>query len=177
MESQPKLRTLFSREELEAAVNRLAAEISRDYGGKCPLLIGVLKGSFIFMADLVRHLDFPLEVDFIALSSYGKENHSSGKVEVVQPLQAAIEGREVLVVEDIVDTGLTTAFLLDYLRQKNPASLKVCALIDKPSQRRVPVGIDYLGLTAPDKFLVGYGLDLNQRFRNLPEVCFIEEGG
>ncbi|HEY82096.1 MAG TPA: hypoxanthine phosphoribosyltransferase [Dehalococcoidia bacterium] len=176
MESQPKLRTLFSREELEAAVSRLAAEISRDYRDKCPLLIGVLKGSFIFMADLVRRLDFPLEVDFIALSSYGKDSHTSGKVEVVQDLQAVIEGREVLVVEDIVDTGLTTAFLLDYLRKKNPASIKVCALTDKPSQRQVPISIDYLGLTAPNKFLVGYGLDLNQKFRNLPEICFIEDG-
>jgi len=176
MESQPKLRTLFSRQEIEAAVGRLAAEISQDYHDKYPLLIGVLKGSFIFMADLVRRLDFLLEVDFIGLSSYGGDTHTSGKVRVVQDLQSVIEGREVLVVEDIVDTGLTTTFLLDYLREKKPASLKVCALTDKPSQRLVPVSIDYLGLTAPNKFLVGYGLDLNQKFRNLPEICFIEDG-
>jgi hypoxanthine phosphoribosyltransferase len=175
MKSQPRLRVLLSRQEIQAAVSRLAAEISRDYHDKCPLLIGVLKGCFMFLADLVRHLDFPLEVDFIGLSSYGGDRQTSGKVKVVQDLQSLIEGREVLVVEDIVDTGLTTAFLLDYLRERKPASVKLCALTDKPARRRVPVTIDYLGFTVPDKFLVGYGLDLNGRFRNLPDICFIED--
>jgi len=175
MNSQPKLRILFSRQEIEAAVSRLAAEIRQDYHDKCPLLIGILKGSFMFLADLIRHLDFPLEVDFIGLSSYGKGEQTSGKIKLVKPLGSSVKGREVLVIEDIVDTGLTTAFCLDYLQQRKPASLKLCVLTDKPSRRRVPVTIDYLGFTAPNKFLVGYGLDMNQKFRNLPDICFIEE--
>jgi len=175
MDFQPKLRVLFSRQEIEATVSRLAAEISQDYHDKYPLLISILKGSFMFLADLVRHLDFPLEVDFIGLASYGRGEQTSGKVKLVKPLGSCIKGREVLVIEDIVDTGLTTAFCLDYLRNKKPASLKVCALTDKPSRRQVPVTIDYLGFTAPNKFLVGYGLDLDQKFRNLPDICFIED--
>ena len=176
MGSQPKLQILFNRQEIEATVSRLAAEISQDYRDKYPLLIGILKGSFMFMADLIRHLDFPLEVDFIGLSSYGGDRQTSGKVKVLKGLQSPVKGREVLVIEDIIDTGLTTAFCLDYLRQKKPASLKLCALTDKPSRRQIPVTIDYLGFTAPNKFLVGYGLDLNQKFRNLPDICFIEDG-
>ena len=176
MDSQPKLHILFNRQEIEATVSRLAAEISQDYHDKYPLLIGILKGSFMFMADLIRHLDFPLEVDFIGLSSYGKGRQTLGRIKVVQGLQSPIKGREVLVIEDIIDTGLTTAFTLDYLRQKKPASLKLCALTDKPARRQVPVMIDYLGLTVPNKFLVGYGLDLNQKFRNLPDICLIEDG-
>ena len=172
---QPKPRVLFRRQEIEAAVRRLAAEISKDYRGKNPLLIGILKGSFMFLADLVRLLDFPLEVEFIQLSSYGRGKESSGKIEVVQDLITPIKDRHVLVVEDIVDTGLTTSFILGYLRKKKPASLKLCALTDKPSRRQAPVIIDYLGFTVPDKFLVGYGLDLDQKFRNLPDICVLEE--
>lgn len=174
MDSQPKLRVLFHRQEIATAVCRLAGEISRDYHDKYPLLIGILKGSFMFLADLVRHLDFPLEIDFVGLSSYGKGTRSSGKVKVGRDICAPIKGREILVVEDIVDTGITTAFILDYLGKKKPASLKLCALTDKPARRQVPVTIDYLGFTAPNKFLVGYGLDLNQKFRNLPDICFFE---
>jgi len=176
MGSQPKLQILFNRQEIAATVSRLAAEISQDYHDKYPLLIGILKGSFMFMADLLRHLDFPLEVDFIGLASYGVGRQTSGKVKVLKGLQSPVKGREVLVIEDIIDTGLTTAFCLDYLRQKKPASLKLCALTDKPSRQQVPVTIDYLGFTVPNKFLVGYGLDLNQKFRNLPDICFIEDG-
>ncbi len=175
MRPQNQLHILFSRREIAATVSRLASEIRQDYHEKYPLLIGILKGSFMFLADLIRHLDFPLEVDFIGLASYGKGTQTSGKIKVVQRLQSPIEGREVLVIEDIVDTGLTTAFCLDYLRREKPASLKLCALTDKPSRRQVPVTIDYLGFTVPNKFLVGYGLDLNQKFRNLPDICFIEE--
>ena len=175
MSSQPKLSILLTKEEIEAVVKKLAAEIKQDYQDKYPLLICVLKGSFMFMADLIRHLDFPLEVEFIRLSSYGQGRESSGKIRVVQGLRSEVKGREVLVVEDIVDTGLTTGFLLDYLRQKKPASLRLCALTDKPSRRQVPVTIDYLGFTVPNKFLVGYGLDLGEKFRNLPDICVLEE--
>jgi len=174
MSSQPKPRILFTTEEIEAKVKTLAGEIRRDYQDKHPLLIGVLKGSFMFMADLTRRLDFPLEVEFIRLSSYGGGRESSGKVRVVQGLRSPIKGRDVLVIEDIVDTGLTISFLLDYLRKKIPASLKLCALTDKPSRRQTPVTIDYLGFTVPDKFIVGYGLDLDEKFRNLPDMCCVE---
>jgi len=174
MNSQPKLHTLFRRDKIEATVKRLAAEIKEDYHGKYPLLVGVLKGSFMFMADLVRLLDFPLEVEFVRLASYGRGRQSSGKIKVVQGLRSEVRGREVLVVEDIVDTGLTTSFLLAHLRRKKPASLKLCTLIDKPSRRQVAVSIDYLGFTVPDKFLVGYGLDWDQKFRNLPDLFILE---
>ena len=175
MSSQPKLRILFTRAEIEAAINKLAAEVRDDYHGKYPLLVGVLKGSFMFMADLIRRLDFPLEVEFVRLSSYGREKESSGKIKVVQGLRSEVKGRDVLVVEDIVDTGLTITFLLDYLRKKKPASLKLCALTDKPSRRQIPVTIDYLGFTVPDKFLVGYGLDWDEKFRNLPDIYVLED--
>ena len=157
-------------------VERLAAEIRRDYQGKHPLLIGILKGSFMFMADLIRFLDFPLEVEFIRLSSYGSSKESSGRIKVVQGLRSPIKGRDVLVIEDIVDTGLTISFLLDYLRKRKPVSLRLCALTDKPTRRQAPVTIDYLGTTVPDKFLVGYGLDWDEEFRNLPDICVLEEG-
>ena len=175
MDSQAKLHSLFPRAEIEAAVSRLASEINKDYHDKNPLLLGILKGSFMFMADLIRHLDFPLEVEFVRLSSYGRGRASSGKVKMVQGLHSLIKGRHVLVIEDIVDTGLTTASFLNYLRKKKPASLKLCTLTDKPSRRQVPVTIDYLGLTVPNKFLVGYGLDWDERFRNLPDICVLED--
>jgi len=172
---QPQLKILISRDEIAKAVDRLASEIKRDYQGKQPLLIGVLKGSFMFMADLVRQLDLPLELDFIRLSSYGAARESSGKVRIVQGVKTPIKGRDVLVVEDIVDTGITISCLLDYLKKKKPASLKLCTLTDKPARRRVSIPIDYRGFTVPNKFIVGYGLDLDQRFRNLPDIYVIED--
>jgi hypoxanthine phosphoribosyltransferase len=172
---QSQLKILISRDQIAKAVTRLACEINRDYQGKEPLLIGILKGSCVFVADLIRQLDLPLELDFIKLSSYGAARESSGKVRVVQGLQTRIKGRDVLVVEDIVDTGITTFFLLEYLKKKKPASLKLCTLTDKPSRRRVPVPIDYLGFTVPNKFIVGYGIDCDEKFRNLPDICVIED--
>jgi hypoxanthine phosphoribosyltransferase len=165
---------LYAREEIASVVDRLAAEIARDYRDRDPLFIGILKGSFVFLADLVRRLDFPLELDFIRLSSYGSGRESSGTVRVVQGLRTGVRGRHLLVVEDIVDTGITVAFLLDYLKKKNPASVRLCALLDKPSRRRVPVTIDYTGITVPDKFLVGYGLDFDEKYRNLPDIYALE---
>ena len=177
MSYQPNPQILFSRQEIESTVKKLAAEIREDYQDKYPLLIGILKGSFVFMADLVRLLDFPLEVEFVGLSSYGRGKESSGKVKVVHGLRYSVKGRHVLVIEDIVDTGLTIAFLLDYLQKKRPASLKLCALTDKPSRRQIPVPIDYLGFTVPDKFIVGYGIDWDEKFRYLPDICFVEVEG
>ena len=174
MDTQAKLRNLISHTEIETIIKRLASEITREYQDKNPLLIGILKGSFIFLSDLVRQLDFLLEVDFIRLSSYGDGKETSGNVSVVQDLGSSIEGRHVLIIEDIVDTGITIAFLLDYLKKQKPASLGLCALTEKPSRRRVPVTIDYIGITIPDKFIVGYGLDFNERYRNLPDICSLE---
>ncbi len=175
MGSQTKLGLLFTSEQIAAAVSRLAAEIRRDYLTKHPILIGILKGSFMFLADLIRRLDFPLEVDFIRLSSYGRGTKSSGEIKVVHDVQSEVKGRHVLLIEDIVDTGITSAFLLDYLSQKKPASLKLCVLTDKPSRRQAPVTIDYLGLTVPNKFIVGYGIDWDERFRYLPDIRSLED--
>ena len=174
MNYQANPQILFTREEIAATIERLAAEIRKDYHGKYPVLVGILKGSFMFMADLIRLLDFPLEVEFIRLSSYGRGRESSGKIKVVQGLSSSIKGRDVLVIEDIVDTGITIAFLLDYLQKENPDSVKLCSLTDKPSRRQVPVAIDYLGFAVPDEFLVGYGLDYGEKFRNLLYIGFLE---
>jgi hypoxanthine phosphoribosyltransferase len=172
---QSQLKILISRDQIAKTVTRLALEINRDYQGKQPLLISVLKGSFVFMADLIRQLDLPLELDFVKVASYGAARESSGKVRVVQGVKTPVKGRDVLVIEDIVDTGITISFLLDYLDKKRPASLKLCALTDKPSRRRVTVPIDYLGFSVPNKFIVGYGLDCDEKFRNLPHICTSED--
>lgn len=175
MSSQSESQILFRRQEIENTVRRLAAEIERDYRGKYPLLIGILKGSFIFMADLIRQLDFPLEVEFIRVSSYGRNQKSRGKTKIIQGLRSTIKGREVLLVEDIIDTGLTTGFVYDYLSGKKPASLRICALTDKPTRRQLSVTVDYLGFAVPDRFLIGYGLDCDEKFRNLPDIHVLED--
>jgi len=176
MSSQAEPKVLISQQEIAVRISQLSSEISSAYQDKNPLLIGILKGSFVFMADLVRVLDFPLEVDFIGLSSYGVSKESSGKVRVTHSPGSEVKDRHVLVVEDIIDSGLTLAFLREYLLKKKPASLKLCALTDKPERHQVPVNIDYLGFTVPNKFLVGYGLDWNEKYRNLPDICILEEG-
>ena len=177
MAVEPRTEVLLSREEIAATVDRLAVEVRRDYAGKNPLLLGILKGSFMFMADLVRRLDFPLEIDFVRLSSYGQEMETTGNIRVVQGLRSPVRGRDVLVIEDIVDTGLTTTYFLDYLRKKKPASLRLCSLVAKPTRHRVPVVIDYPGFTVPDRFLVGYGLDWDEKYRNLPDICMLVSEG
>jgi hypoxanthine phosphoribosyltransferase len=171
----PELRQLFTREEVTAAVKKLAGAISRDYRGKNPVFIGILKGSFVFLADLIRQLDFPLEVEFVRCSSYGHGIESAGKVKVVHGLRTDIRGRHVMVVEDIIDTGVTTSFFMDFFKKKKPASIRLCALTDKPSRRRLPVKIDYLGLTVPNKFIVGYGIDCDEKYRNLPYIGYLED--
>lgn len=172
MSSQPQV--LITQDEIRQSVVKLASAIRRDYKGKQPLLIGILKGSFVFMADLVRELGLPVEIDFVKLSSYGSGTETSGKVKIVQGLKTPIKDRDVLVVEDIVDTGLTVSFLMKYLQKKKPASLKLCALTDKPSRHEVPLTIDYLGFTVPNKFIVGYGIDWNEKFRHLRDICYLD---
>ncbi len=175
MNSRFKPRVLISSAEIEEAVTRLATDIRRDYPGGDLLLISILKGSFIFTADLVRRLGLPLEVHFVQLSSYGEKMESTGKVRLVQPIHCPVKGRHILVVDDIVDTGHTLSFLLEQLRRERPASLRLCALVDKPSRRAVPVTIDYLGFTIPDKFIVGYGIDWDEKYRYLPDICALED--
>jgi hypoxanthine phosphoribosyltransferase len=175
MNAQPELKVMVSRHRIAAVVKRLAEDIRRDYIGLNPLVVGILKGSFVFLADLVRAIDMPLQVDFVKLTSYGSGTHSSGRITVILDLNCQLEGRHVLVVEDIVDTGLTTSFLCDYLRQKGPASIRLCALTSKPSRRQVDVQIDFLGLEVPDKFIVGYGLDCAEQYRYLPDICELRE--
>ncbi|MFC1865916.1 hypoxanthine phosphoribosyltransferase [Chloroflexota bacterium] len=166
---------LVKRSEIEDAVSRLARRINEDYKDKSPVLVAVLKGAFVFMADLMRQLDMPLETEFVGLSSYGENTQSLGKISITLDLNCDISGRDVIIIEDIIDSGLTTAFLLDSLEERQPASLKICALADKPSRRKAPVVIDYLGFSVPDRFLVGYGMDCAEKYRNLPDICFIED--
>jgi len=170
-----KLEVLISKEQIDKRVGELAADIRRDYADKDPLLIGALKGSFVFMSDLMRKLNIPVEVEFVRLSSYGAGTETSGKVKLVQGIKTPLKDRHLLVVEDIVDTGLTLHFLLDYLQRRKPASVKLCALLDKPSRRVVDVPIDYLGFTVPNKFIVGCGIDFNEEFRYLPDIYTVEE--
>ena len=154
-------------------MTRLAAEIRRDYEGKSPLLIAVLKGSFIFLADLVREIDMPLNVAFVEVRSY-RGTVTTGRVRLLRGHGASVRGRDVLLVEDIIDTGATANYIIRSINASNPASLRLCALLDKPSRRRVPVQIDYLGFTVPDQFLVGYGLDVDEQYRHLPDVYVLE---
>jgi hypoxanthine phosphoribosyltransferase len=163
---------LVSAEQLQARVCELGAEITRDYQRKSLKLVGVLKGSFMFMADLARAIDLPIKVDFIGTTSYQGET-SSGVVRITSDLSRPIAEEHVLLVEDIVDTGLTMRYLLDNLATRRPASLKVCALLEKPARAKVPIAIDYKGFSIPDEFVVGYGLDWDGRFRNLPFIAVV----
>jgi hypoxanthine phosphoribosyltransferase len=166
---------LVSTEELERRVGELGAEISRDYEGRDLVMIGVLKGAAVFLGDLMRRLTIPCEIDFIAVSSYGSSTDSSGVVRILKDLEAPIEGRDVLIVEDIIDSGLTLQYLLRNLRARNPGSLEVCALLTKPERRRVELPIRYVGFEIPNRFVIGYGLDYAQRYRNLSFVAVLNE--
>jgi hypoxanthine phosphoribosyltransferase len=161
---------LISAEQMHARVQELGAQISRDYAGKDPVLVGVLVGASIFTADLMRAITEPCFVDFVAISSYGKETRSSGVVRILKDLDESVESRHVLIIEDIVDTGLTLNYLLDMMRHRNVASVKVVTMLDKPSRRLTSVEVDYVGFEEPDEFVVGYGLDFAHRYRNLPYV-------
>jgi len=166
---------LVDEESLRTRVAELGEEISTDYAGRDLLLVGVLKGAVFFMADLMRQLTVPCEVDFMAISSYGEATDSSGIVRILKDLDISIEGRDVLVVEDIIDSGLTLSYLIRNLESREPASLEVCALLTKPSRREIDVRVRYVGFEIPNKFVVGYGLDFAERYRNLPYVGVLDE--
>jgi hypoxanthine phosphoribosyltransferase len=161
---------LLSGEEVQARVAELGAQLAAEYEGREPVLVSVLKGSIIFLADLVRAMPIPLSIDLMEVSSYGTSTESSGQVRILKDLSTSIEGREVIVVEDIIDTGLTLNYLLRYLHDKGPASIRICCLLDKPARRLAPIEIDYRGFTIADRFVIGYGLDYGERYRNLPYI-------
>lgn len=165
---------LVSKEEIQATVARLGAEISRDYEGKQPVLITVLKGAFIFMADLCRAITVPCTMDFMSVSSYGSGTTTSGKVRIRKDLDVNIEGQDVIIVEDILDSGVTLSSLIELLKTRNPKSLRLVTLFDKPERRRAHVDVDYCGIQVPDAFIVGYGLDYDELYRNLPDVSILK---
>src|SRR5580658_5595071 len=166
--------TMLSSEQIAARVGELGAQITRDYAGRDLVLVCVLKGSFVFAADLARAIDLPLRIDFLGVRSYGQGTATTGVVQITQDLARPIDHEDVLLVEDIVDTGLTMAHLVELLRTRGPTSVRICALLHKPARARVAVAIDYLGFTIEDRFVVGYGLDLDDRYRNLPYVGVVE---
>jgi hypoxanthine phosphoribosyltransferase len=170
-----KLSTLISEEDLTARIREMAAKISEDYEGKDLHLICILKGGAYFMTELSKYITVPVTIDFMAVSSYGSKTVSSGIVKIIKDHDEPIENRDVLVVEDIVDTGFTLSYLMEILRDRKPASLKLCAMLNKPDRRVREVKIDYCGFDIPDKFVVGYGLDYDQHYRNLPYIGVIEE--
>ena len=169
-----RLVPMLKTEEIATRVGELGAQITRDYAGRNLVLVGVLKGSFVFLSDVMRAIDLPLRIDFLGVRSYGEGTESSGVVQITQDLSRPIEHEDVLIVEDIVDTGLTIAHLMDLLRTRAPASIKVCSLLHKPARAKVKIGIDYLGFTIEDRFVVGYGLDFAERYRNLPYIGVVE---
>lgn len=173
--SNPNLEPLFSAEQIQTRIAEVGAEVARDYAGRNPLLIAVLKGACIFLSDLVRAIDIRLGVEFIAISSYGSSTRTSGEVRIVKDLDVPIEGRDIIVVEDIVDTGLTLSYLLANLESRGATSVKLVALLDKFERRERAVTIDYLGFKIPDAFVVGYGLDFAERYRNLPYIAVLKD--
>lgn len=164
------MKVLISAEEIAGRVRELGAEISKDYAGKDLVVVGILKGAVVFMSDLIRQIVVPLEMDFMATSSYGESTQTSGVVQLLKDLDIAIEGRDVLIVEDIIDSGLTLSYLSQLLQSRKPASVKTAVLLDKPDRRRINFIPDYVGFIIPDEFVIGYGLDHNHRFRELPYV-------
>ena len=175
--SEPAGEVLLSQERLQARICELGRAITQDYEGKEPLLVGILKGAAVFLVDLMRSIELPVAIDFMAVSSYGAATESSGVVRILKDLETPIEGRDVVLVEDIIDSGLTIAYVLDMLRRRGPASLKVCALLVKEQAAEAGLKADYVGFTIPNKFVVGYGLDFDEKYRNLPYLGILQTGG
>lgn len=166
---------LISEEAIKAKISELGAKITGDYEGKELLLVCVLKGAVIFVSDLMRRIDLPLDIDFMAISSYGSETKSSGVVRILKDLNTGIEGKHVLIVEDIIDSGLTLSYLVDNLRSRGPESVEICTILDKPERRTIDLDIKYTGFQVPDEFVVGYGLDYAEKYRNLPYIAVLKE--
>lgn len=173
--NEDKLTVLFTEDDIQKRVKELGAQITQDYKNTDLTLISILKGGFMFLSDLCKHIKTPLSIEFMGVRSYLGRSESSGIVQITHDLTQPIEDKEILIVEDIIDTGLTMAYLFDVLRIKRPRSIKVCSLLHKPARTRVSVPINYLGFTIPDKFVVGYGLDYNEKYRNLPYISYIED--
>lgn len=172
VEETAKLRVLIRADEIRQRVAELGAEIDRDYEGPV-VVVGILKGAFMFLADLARAITRPTRIEFIGIASYGKEKTSSGEVRLTKDLDSSIEGADVLVIEDIVDTGITLTYLIHVLSQRKPRSIRIASLLDKPSRRMRPIRVDYRGFEIPDEFVVGYGLDYAENYRNLPDICVL----
>lgn len=166
---------LITREQLTQRVRDLGQQITKDYEGEPVLLVGILRGSVPFMADIMREIDLDVTIDFMSVSSYGGSTKTSGVVRIVKDLETPIEGKNVIIIEDIIDTGLTLHYLKGHLMGRNPKSLKICAILDKPSRRKIDIKGDYIGFEVEDKFIVGYGLDFNQRYRQLPYISWLKE--
>ena len=167
---QDLTKVLVTRDEIAKAVKELGARITKDYAGKAPVLIGILKGAIVFYSDLIREIDLPLTTEFMAISSYGSATKSSGVVQVLKDLNRDITGKDVMIVEDIVDSGMTLSYLKKYLADRGASSIKIVTLLDKPARRRVELTADYFCFTIPDEFVVGYGLDYDEKYRNLPDI-------
>jgi hypoxanthine phosphoribosyltransferase len=165
---------MISEEEIAKRVKELGKQLTEDYKGKELLVVGILKGCMLFLSDLVRTIELPLTMDFMVVSSYGATTKSSGVVRIIKDLEREIEGKDVLIVEDIVDTGLTLSYLVENFKARNPKSVRVCSLLDKPDRRKAQVDIQYVGFKIPDEFVVGYGLDYGENYRNLPFVCVLK---
>ncbi|WP_026895566.1 hypoxanthine phosphoribosyltransferase [Clostridiisalibacter paucivorans] len=166
---------LISTEEIQKKVKKLGEKITEDYRDKDLMLICVLKGAVMFMTDLAQSIDLPLDMDFMAVSSYGNASKSSGVVRIIKDLETSIEGKDILIVEDIIDSGLTLNYLVDILKSRGPNSVKICTLLDKPEGRQAPVEVDYMGFDVPNEFVVGYGLDFAEKYRNLPYIAVLKE--
>ena len=168
-----RLNPLLSREQIDSIIRGLANQISNDYKGKELVLVCILKGAFMFLSDLVRHLEIPVKIDFVRLASYGSGMKTSGRIEITKDIELPIEGKDVLIVEDIIDSGHTLQFLKDRIILSNPRSVKICALLDKKARRKVEMEADYLGINVEDVFIVGYGIDFNENYRHLPEIYYV----
>jgi hypoxanthine phosphoribosyltransferase len=176
MNTKDQLREILTPESIQLRVHELGKRIAEDYRGRPLVLIGILQGAFIFMSDLARSINNPLEIDFVRLASYGSRQETSGQVSITKDIELPIEGKDILVVEDIVDTGYTLKYFKELLKLHSPASVKICCLIDKKERRVVPIDVDYVGFDVPQGFLVGYGLDFNERYRNLPGIYHLNPG-
>jgi hypoxanthine phosphoribosyltransferase len=168
-----RLNPLLSREQIASIVKDLADQISKDYRERELILVCILKGAFMFLSDLVRHLQIPVKIDFVRLASYGAGMKTSGRIEITKDIETPIEGKDVLIIEDIVDSGYTLQFLKDRLALANPRSVKICALLDKKARREVKIEVDYLGKEIDNVFVIGYGIDFNETYRNLPEIYYV----